>query len=159
MLSQLSYDPKATLKGLEPSTSAVTGRRTNQLYHRAVFSTHPQNRTYKSNSTGSSGYPLSPQLFSYRSGGSFVVRSAANFMSSDSQMCVRSPVRTSMQACPTSVPASCPPSSLLGQAFVRLVAVSSIHYCTSTPALSTSSSSRGLISLGGEVSSWRGLHA
>ena len=45
-----------------------------------------------------------------------------------------------------SVPASCPPSSLLGQAFVRLVAVSSIHYCTSTPALSTSSSSRGLIS-------------
>ena len=58
-----------------------------------------------------------------------------------------------------SVPASCPPSSLLGQAFVRLVAVSSIHYCTSTPALSTSSSSRGLISLGGEVSSWRGLHA
>ena len=45
-----------------------------------------------------------------------------------------------------SVPASCPPSPLLGQGFVRLVAVSSIHYCTSTPALSTSSSSRGLIS-------------
>ena len=57
------------------------------------------------------------------------------------------------------VPAAFTPSSLLGQAFVRLVAVSSIHYCTSTPALSTSSSSRGLISLGGEVSSWRGLHA
>ena len=52
-------------------------------------------------STGSSGCPLSPQLFSYRSGGSFVVRSAANFMSSDSQMCVRSPVRTSMQAWPS----------------------------------------------------------
>ena len=34
--------------------------------------------------------------------------------------------------------------SVLGQALTRLVAVSSIHYCTSTPALSTSSSSRGL---------------
>ena len=33
---------------------------------------------------------------------------------------------------------------LLGQAFDRLVTVSSIHYCTSTSALSTSSSSRGL---------------
>ena len=120
--------------------------------------THPQNRTYKSNSTGSSGCPLSPQLFSYRSGGSFIVRSAANFMSSDSQMCVRRPARTSMQAC-RSAPPAVPASSAFGQAFVRLVAVSSIHYCTSTPALSTSSSSRGLISLGGEVSSWRGLHA
>ena len=33
---------------------------------------------------------------------------------------------------------------LLGHALDRLVAVSSIHYCTSTSALSTSSSSRGL---------------
>ena len=33
---------------------------------------------------------------------------------------------------------------LLGQALVRLVTVSSMHYCTSTSALSTSSSSRGL---------------
>ena len=32
----------------------------------------------------------------------------------------------------------------LGHALDRLVAVSSIHYCTSTSALSTSSSSRGL---------------
>ena len=36
------------------------------------------------------------------------------------------------------------PSSFLGQAFDRLVTVSSMHYCTSTSALSTSSSSRGL---------------
>ena len=46
MLSQLSYDPmgyeimylliQATRKGLEPSTSAVTGRRSNQLSHRAI---------------------------------------------------------------------------------------------------------------------------
>ena len=45
VLSQLSYDPmgyeimyqliQATRKGLEPSTSAVTGRRSNQLSHRA----------------------------------------------------------------------------------------------------------------------------
>ena len=134
-----------TLKGLEPSTSAVTGRRTNQLYHRAVFSTHPQNRTYKSNSTGQAGHSLSaPRPTSCH----LILRCA----SADPSVC---PCKHGLP----SVPASCPPSSLLGQAFVRLVAVSSIHYCTSTPALSTSSSSRGLISLGGEVSSWRGLHA
>jgi hypothetical protein len=52
MLSQLSYDPKGlnqfhfnfifitketTQKGLEPSTSAVTGRRSNQLSHWALL--------------------------------------------------------------------------------------------------------------------------
>ena len=40
VLSQLSYDPKllkTTQKGLEPSTSAVTGRRSNQLSHWALF--------------------------------------------------------------------------------------------------------------------------
>ena len=36
------------------------------------------------------------------------------------------------------------PFSFLGQALTLLVTVSSVHYCTSTPALSTSSSSRGL---------------
>ena len=36
------------------------------------------------------------------------------------------------------------PSLFLGQALDLLVTVSSIHYCTSTSALSTSSSSRGL---------------
>ena len=46
-----------------------------------------------------------------------------------------------------------------GQDLDRLVAVSSIHCCTSTPALSTSSSSRGLTSFEWDISSWGGLHA
>ena len=46
-----------------------------------------------------------------------------------------------------------------GQTLDRLVAVSSIHYCTSTSALSTSSSSRGLTPFGWDISSWGGLHA
>ena len=37
MLSQLSYDPITTQKRLELSTSAVTGRRSNQLSHWATF--------------------------------------------------------------------------------------------------------------------------
>ena len=49
--------------------------------------------------------------------------------------------------------------SLFGQALDRLVTVSSIHYCTSTSALSTSSSSRGLTSFEWDISSWGGLHA
>ena len=36
------------------------------------------------------------------------------------------------------------PITLLGHALDRLVSVSSMHYCTSTSDLSTSSSSRGL---------------
>ena len=47
MLSQLSYDPKiqiyklftnkTTRMGFEPTTSAVTGRRSNQLSHQAIL--------------------------------------------------------------------------------------------------------------------------
>ena len=49
---------------------------------------------------------------------------------------------------------------LPGQTLDRLVTVSSIHYCTSTSALSTSSSSRGLTSfIEWDISSWGGLHA
>ena len=46
-----------------------------------------------------------------------------------------------------------------GQTLDRLVTVSSIHYWTSTSALSTSSSSRGLTSFEWDISSWGGLHA
>ena len=49
--------------------------------------------------------------------------------------------------------------SLFGQALTLLVAVSSIRYRTSTPALSTSSSSRGFTPFGWDISSWGGLHA
>ena len=45
-----------------------------------------------------------------------------------------------------------------GQTLDRLVAVSSVHYCTSTSALSTSSSSRGLTACDG-ISHLEGLHA
>ena len=49
-----------------------------------------------------------------------------------------------------------PLSPLLGQALDRLVAVSSIHCCTSTSALSTSSSSRGLTSFQNGISHLEG---
>ena len=49
--------------------------------------------------------------------------------------------------------------SLFGQALTLLVAVSSTHYCASTPALSTSSSSRGFTPFGWDISSRGGLHA
>ena len=49
--------------------------------------------------------------------------------------------------------------AFLGQALDLLVAVSCIHCCTSAPALSTSSSSRGLTPFGWEFPSWGGLHA
>ena len=52
-----------------------------------------------------------------------------------------------------------PAHASLDQALDRLVPVSSMHCCTSTPGLSTSSSLRGLTSFEWEVLSWRGLHA
>ena len=100
--------------------------------------THPQNRTYKSNSTG--------QAVTH-------CRCATNSCHLILRCASAAPHVRPCKHVPTSVPASCPPSSLLGQAFVRLVAVSSIHYCTSTPALSTSSSSRGFTSFEWDISS------
>ena len=96
MLSQLSYDPITTQKRLELSTSAVTGRRSNQLSHRALFKgiSCTCKTTYKFKSL------LHPFFLTL--------------------------------------------SYLLGYALDRLVTVSSMHYCTSTSALSTLSSSRGL---------------
>ena len=43
--------------------------------------------------------------------------------------------------------------AILGQALTRLVTVSSMHCCTSTSALSTSSSSRGFTSFEWDISS------
>ena len=43
--------------------------------------------------------------------------------------------------------------AIVGQALTLLVTVSSMHYCTSTPALSTSSSSRGFTSFEWDISS------
>ena len=82
--------------GLEPTTSAVTGRRSNQLSHRALFKgiSCTFKTTYKFKSL------LHPFFLTL--------------------------------------------SYLLGYALDRLVTVSSMHYCTSTSALSTLSSSRGL---------------
>ena len=93
---EIMYLPiQATRKGLEPSTSAVTGRRSNQLSHRAKYFCIPS----KSHTVN---YFSKLSLFP-----SFLL-------------------------------------SPLGYALDRLVTVSSIHYCTSTSVLSTSSSSRGL---------------
>ena len=75
--------------GLEPTTSAVTGRRSNQLSHQAIY-------TLKTTH-------------------------------SISHLFLKSK-----------------PKDLPGQAVDLLVAVSCVHRCTSTSALSTSSSSRGL---------------
>ena len=84
-------DKQATQKRLELSTSAVTGRRSNQLSHWAIFCcTYVPSKLHTRN------------IF-------FIL-----------------------------------PITLLGHALDRLVSVSSIHYCTSTSDLSTSSSSRGL---------------
>ena len=52
-----------------------------------------------------------------------------------------------------------PLSSFSGQALDLLVLLSSMHYCTSTRSLSTSSSSRGLTSFEWDILSWGGLHA
>ena len=85
------------------------------------------------------------------------LRSRLHVFASQMSRNVRS--RRPVQARPplTYIPAA---FSAFGQALVRLVTVSSIHYCTSTPVLSTSSSSRGLTSSREwEISSWRGLHA
>ena len=81
--------------GLKPTTSAVTGRRSNQLSHRALFK-----------------------------GISCTFKTTYKFKS------LLHPFFTL--------------SYLLGYALDRLVTVSSMHYCTSTSALSTLSSSRGL---------------
>ena len=84
-------DKQATQKRLELSTSAVTGRRSNQLSHWAIFCcAYVPSKLHTRN------------IF-------FIL-----------------------------------PITLLGHALDRLVSVSSIHYCTSTSDLSTSSSSRGL---------------
>ena len=92
VLSQLSYDPRQTTPaGLEPATSAVTGRRSNQLSHEAI-----------------------------------VLSTRRLYLQNFIQIIL---------------------VLILGQALDLLVTVSSMYYYTSTSALSTLSSSRGLTSL------------
>ena len=82
---------QTTRNGFEPSTSAVTGRRSNQLSHRAILKAYTYLQNHILNNQATTIFPK--------------------------------------------------PS---GQALDRLVSVSSMHCCTSTSDLSTSSSSRGL---------------
>ena len=66
MLSQLSYDPKiliyklftnkTTRMGFEPTTSAVTGRRSNQLSHQAIISRIKRKWTFGDSNPGPTGY-------------------------------------------------------------------------------------------------------
>ena len=60
---------------------------------------------------------------------------------------VRSPISKLISDRPSKPAAPKPLVFLSGQVLDRLVTVSSTHYCASTPALSTSSSSRGLTNL------------
>ena len=45
-LSHLSYAPETTQKGLEPSTSGVTGQRSNQLSYWALLLDYQRGRVY-----------------------------------------------------------------------------------------------------------------
>ena len=57
MLSQLSYDPiQTTQKRLELSTSAVTGRRSNQLSHWAIQNIKLLKWTFWDSNPGPTGY-------------------------------------------------------------------------------------------------------
>ena len=56
MLSQLSYDPITTQKRLELSTSAVTGRRSNQLSHWAIQNIKLIKWTFGDSNPGPTGY-------------------------------------------------------------------------------------------------------
>ena len=57
MLSQLSYDPiQTTQKRLELSTSAVTGRRSNQLSHWAIQNIKLLKWTFGDSNPGPTGY-------------------------------------------------------------------------------------------------------
>ena len=51
-LSYLADAALATLTGLEPATSAVTGRRANQLRHRALMCDPPSERASRVPPTG-----------------------------------------------------------------------------------------------------------
>ncbi len=102
--------------GFEPTTSAVTGRRSNQLSHRAILKVYTFKTAHQISSINSS-------LFL--------------FLATNQRLIVY-------------LPAS------FGQALDRLVPASSIHYCTSTSGLSTSSSSRGLTSLWNGISHLKG---
>ena len=129
---------KTTRIGFEPTTSAVTGRRSNQLSHRAVESIDIPSKPHIHFTSSSS---LMRLAFLVGSCHSLRARSLFCF---DGRL-----------PCPRAARSSLPPRRfhVSGQALDRLVAVSSTHCCASTSALSTSSSSRGLTPFGWDISS------
>ena len=139
--------------GLEPTTSAVTGRRSNQLSHRALITPSKLYTAYLLDIF----YPMTLRedlrLLSFTKA---VIRNPLRFflMSFASQMSIR--LSCSASECKhssSSQPSRLAAFSALGQALDLLVTVSSMCYHTSTSALSTLSSSRGLTSFEWDISS------
>ena len=139
---------KTTRIGFEPTTSAVTGRRSNQLSHRAVedidIPSKPHTQTFHP-------YQLFMRLaFTCRK------RSLAELRSASCPLLRKCPTgsfRVSQSKLCSSLHSPSAASYAFGQALDRLVAVSSTHCCASTSALSTSSSSRGLTAFAWDISS------
>ena len=138
--------------GLEPTTSAVTGRRSNQLSHRALITPSKLYTAY---------------LFRH-----FLSYDASRLLATvATKPVIRNPLRfflmsfaSQMTVCTVCFIPECKHSSFqqplhttafsaLGQALDLLVTVSSMCYHTSTSALSTLSSSRGLTSFEWDISS------
>ena len=134
--------------GFEPTTSAVTGRRSNQLSHRAK-KLHLQNCTQKIYKQTNE---LSREIWAFYSQRLFAELRSAHVLTCwcpAGQPSDDMPAEKQAFRCHSVIrlPLLIKQALFQDQVFDRLVTVSSVHCCTSTSALSTSSSSRGLMDI------------